>query len=109
MFTPDGTSCAPHVSPPGEGAMFSRKHQPTAQILTEDLRNTLAMARDEAIALQHDYIGTEHVLLALLRASDIGGILQSFQLTPEDLCAEIATRIYPGDSRGASKDLPYTS
>jgi hypothetical protein len=29
-----------------------------------------AAAQDEAVAFRHDYIGTEHVLLALLRRVD---------------------------------------
>ena len=34
---------------------------------TDRVRKVLAMARDEAIRLQHDYVGTEHILLGLLR------------------------------------------
>jgi ATP-dependent Clp protease ATP-binding subunit ClpA len=41
--------------------------------LTDDARSTLAMALREAIALQHNYIGTEHILLGLLRTADSAG------------------------------------
>lgn len=37
---------------------------------TTDVRRTLDYAGDEARALDHDYIGTEHVLLALASAED---------------------------------------
>ena len=37
---------------------------------TDRVRKVLAMAREEAIRLQHDYVGTEHILLGLLREQD---------------------------------------
>src|SRR5215207_4697993 len=37
---------------------------------TEGARATLRFARDEALLLQHDHIGTEHLVLGLLRVPD---------------------------------------
>ena len=37
---------------------------------TDRVRKVLAMAREEAIRLQHDYVGTEHILLGLIREGD---------------------------------------
>ena len=37
---------------------------------TEKTRRALARAREEAAALRHEYVGTEHVLLALLAFPD---------------------------------------
>lgn len=37
---------------------------------TPDLKRALQMARDEAAAMGVNYIGTEHLLLGLLRESD---------------------------------------
>jgi len=37
--------------------------------LSEDARNVIEIAYDEAIRMHHHYIGTEHVLLGLLRES----------------------------------------
>src|SRR5919107_190850 len=34
---------------------------------TERVRKVLAMAREEAARLHHEYVGTEHLLLGLLR------------------------------------------
>ena len=34
---------------------------------TERVRKVLAMAREEAARLHHEYVGTEHILLGLLR------------------------------------------
>ena len=35
---------------------------------TDRVRKVLAMAREEAVRLQHDYVGTEHILLGLIAA-----------------------------------------
>ncbi len=34
---------------------------------TDRVRKVLAMTREEAIRLQHHYVGTEHILLGLIR------------------------------------------
>ena len=34
---------------------------------TERVRKVLAMAREEAVRLHHEYVGTEHILLGLIR------------------------------------------
>src|SRR5450759_2054638 len=34
---------------------------------TERVRKVLAMAREEAARLHHEYVGTEHILLGLIR------------------------------------------
>ena len=41
---------------------------------TDNAREALAMARDEAIRLQHNYIGTEHLLLELIREGGAGAM-----------------------------------
>jgi ATP-dependent Clp protease ATP-binding subunit ClpC len=38
--------------------------------LTYDARHVLALAREEAERLRHTYIGTEHLLLGILRRAD---------------------------------------
>ena len=37
---------------------------------TERVRKVLAMAREEAVALHHPYVGTEHILLGILREGE---------------------------------------
>ena len=37
---------------------------------TERVRKVLAMAREEAARLHHEYVGTEHILLALVREGE---------------------------------------
>jgi Clp amino terminal domain, pathogenicity island component len=63
---------------------------------TAAARETVQRARDEAIAAHRRYIGTEHILIALL-AADRGvayGVLSSAGLTAEGVRAE-ALRLVP--------------
>ena len=41
---------------------------------TEGVRRILAMAREEAVRLHHEYVGTEHVLLSMLHRGEGGGM-----------------------------------
>jgi Ca2+:H+ antiporter len=62
------------------------------------LSDLLAAARAEAIRLQHDYVGTEHLFLALLQRDDpsITTILTAFDATPAALRERLEKRSPPG-------------
>ncbi|HWA16874.1 MAG TPA: calcium/proton exchanger [Gemmatimonadales bacterium] len=64
----------------------------------------LAAARAEAIRLQHDYVGTEHLLLALLQRDDpsLATILTAFDATPAALRERLEKRSPQG--RGSPED-----
>ncbi len=53
--------------PPGEGPAGSRLP------FQADAKKALELALREALALRHDYIGTEHVLLGIVRAGEGAG------------------------------------
>ena len=40
------------------------------EMFTEKARRAIEYARDEAARLKHDYIGTEHLLLGLIRLGE---------------------------------------
>lgn len=76
---------------------------------TDRLRRVLALAREEAILLQHDYIGTEHLLLALIREgeSPAVAVLQNLRVDLE----EVVERVHESVRRGPfapSGELPFT-
>ena len=52
----------------------------------------LALALREAIALRHDYIGSEHLLLGLVRDGDrvVLDTLAAFDVEPESLRRRVA-------------------
>ncbi len=79
---------------------------------TERVRKVLAMARDEADRLHHEYVGTEHLLLALLREGEGVGahVLQSLDVTLDEMIQRIDSIVATGaNARSADAILPYTS
>jgi ATP-dependent Clp protease ATP-binding subunit ClpC len=66
---------------------------------TERARQVVVLAQDEARALKHNYIGTEHILLGLLREEEglAARVLEGFDVTVEEVRAQIARVIGQGD------------
>jgi len=79
---------------------------------TDRVRWVLQAAREEAARLRNAFVGTEHVLLALVK--DRGGVAQrvllSFQADLEGIRRAVESKIKQGESAVAERqDLPYTS
>ena len=79
---------------------------------TDRVRWVLQAAREEAARLRNGFVGTEHLLLALVR--DRGGVAQrvllSFQADLEGIRRAVESKIKQGESAIAEgQDLPYTS
>ena len=78
---------------------------------TEDVRTVLARAREEANLLQHEYVGTEHILLGYASRTDTPAarLLKRAGAQPDQVRAAIEGIIKPGRSPDGTHDLPYTS
>jgi ATP-dependent Clp protease ATP-binding subunit ClpA len=83
---------------------------------TERVRMVLAMAREEAQRLNHEYVGTEHILLGLIRdADDLHGegvasaALRNLGADPEEIRRQINEILKTGKQPATGHDLPYTS
>ena len=63
----------------------------------DDARQVIVRAQEEAAALGHDYIGTEHILLGLAASETAGtGMLSSFGVTRDALVRETLAVVGPG-------------
>jgi len=73
--------------------------------LTPRCKRVLETAKKEAIALGHTYIGTEHLLLALLAETDgpACGIFKRAGIDPQSTRREILSEISPPGSGQAGK------
>jgi len=82
--------------------MFSR--------FTERARKVILLAKEEAKRFNHDYIGTEHILLGLVREGEgvAAAVLASFGLSPEKIRLEVEKLVQPGPTTVISGDLPFT-
>lgn len=58
---------------------------------TDRTRAVLARARDEAVGLDHEYVGTEHILLALLadRGGVVEGVFRALDADPAAVRADV--------------------
>jgi ATP-dependent Clp protease ATP-binding subunit ClpC len=75
---------------------------------TDKARRTVVLAQEEAALLEHDHIGTEHILLGLLR--ETGGaaasVLTSLGVTLEAARATVENA--DGRGPGAARHIPFT-
>jgi ATP-dependent Clp protease ATP-binding subunit ClpA len=76
---------------------------------TDRVRKVLAMAREETIRLEHDYIGTEHILLGLIRegAGMAVAVLTNLSVDPEQVQQMVENSVRPGKPRYGLGELPY--
>jgi ATP-dependent Clp protease ATP-binding subunit ClpC len=76
---------------------------------TERARQVVVLAQDESRTLGHDYIGTEHILLGLLREQEglAARVLESLDLTIEEVRAQVVSIVGLGDT-AATGQIPFT-
>jgi ATP-dependent Clp protease ATP-binding subunit ClpC len=76
---------------------------------TERARQVVVLAQDEARLLKHNYIGTEHILLGLLREEEglAARVLESLEITIEEVRGAVAQLIGQGDEVTMGQ-IPFT-
>jgi DNA-binding transcriptional regulator YhcF (GntR family) len=77
----------------------------------DDAKMATTWAREEAIKLQHDYVGTEHILLGLMRLPEAlsNQVFERAEITAKDVQNMIGESVRRGRSTMALGELPYTS
>jgi ATP-dependent Clp protease ATP-binding subunit ClpA len=77
---------------------------------TERARQVIVFAQDEARTLGHNYIGTEHFLLGLLREQDgiAASALASLGITAEEVRAQVVAIVGQGDDVATTGQIPFT-
>jgi ATP-dependent Clp protease ATP-binding subunit ClpA len=79
---------------------------------TERVRKVLAMSREEAVRLRHEYVGTEHILLGVIREGEgvAATVLQNLSVELDDVQHRIEETVKRGTAgQTTGPDLPYTS
>src|SRR6195952_4135143 len=79
---------------------------------TERVRKVLAMARKEAARLHHESVGTEHILLGLIREGEgvAATVLQNLSVELDEIQQKIEETVKKGKAaQTTGPDLPYTS
>jgi len=84
------------------GCMFDR--------FTERARKVVILAKEEAKRFNHDYIGTEHILLGLIKEGEsvAAAVLQNLGLSLDTIRLEVEKLVQFGPSTIVSGDIPFT-
>jgi ATP-dependent Clp protease ATP-binding subunit ClpA len=77
---------------------------------TAHARHVVVLSQEEARGLDHNYIGTEHILLGLLgeRESIAYRVLESHGMTLEDVRQEVVKRVGHGKHKPRGGHIPFT-
>ena len=77
---------------------------------TERARKVIILAKEEAKRFNHDYIGTEHILLGLIREGEgvASAVLQNMGLSLDKIRLEIEKLVQAGPATVVSGDIPFT-
>ena len=77
---------------------------------TERARKVIVYAKEEARRFNHDYIGTEHLLLGLIREGEgvAAAVLQKLGLDLETIRLEVEKLVQPGPATQVVGDIPFT-
>ena len=77
---------------------------------TERARKVIILAKEEARRFNHDYIGTEHLLLGLIREGEgvAAAVLQKMGLSLQNIRLEIEKLVQPGPTTQILGDIPFT-
>ena len=78
---------------------------------TERVRKALAIARDEAEQLQHEYLGTEHILLGLIGEGEglAVAVLHNLNADTREIRRLTIETLHRGMSPPRSHEIPYTA
>lgn len=77
---------------------------------TERARKVIVFAKEEAKRFNHDYIGTEHLLLGLIREGEgvASAVLQKLGVDLEAIRIEVEKLVQPGPQTQVVGDIPFT-
>ena len=87
----------------------SERIDPALGQFTHRARQVVTLAADEARTLKHNYIGTEHILLGLLREEEglAARVLDTLDITVEEVRAQVARIVGQGDEVTTGQ-IPFT-
>ena len=78
---------------------------------TDRARRVILLAKEEARKFNHDYIGTEHILLGLIKEGQgvAAAVLKNLGLSLDKIRLEIEKLVKPGPPTKMIGDIPFTA
>jgi ATP-dependent Clp protease ATP-binding subunit ClpA len=104
-------SPASGTPPPQPGPPPARTYRGPFDHFNDRAKRTLALAQDEAIRFNHNYIAPEHLLLALIREGEgvAGRVLNGLGIALTTVRGEVERIIGRGQSPSAPSEITLTS
>ncbi len=83
---------------------------PAFNRFTERARKVILLAKEESKRFRHDYIGTEHILLGLVKEGEgvAAAVLSSLGLDSESIREEVEKLVQVGPAKVLTSDIPFT-
>jgi len=83
---------------------------PMYQNFTENARKVMSLANKEALRFNHDYVGTEHILLGLIRVGTgvAAHVLRNLNVDSRSIRLEVEKMVPPGPETVTMGQLPFT-
>lgn len=83
---------------------------PAFNRFTERARKVILLAKEEARKLNHDYIGTEHILLGLISEGEgvAAAVLTTLGLDFEEIRSEVENLVQPSPGKNMGAEIPFT-
>jgi len=80
------------------------------QNFTENARKVMSLANKEGVRFNHDYVGTEHVLLGLIRVGTgvAAHVLRNLDVDSRSIRLEVEKMVPPGPETVTMRQLPLT-
>ncbi len=77
---------------------------------TERARKVIILAKEESRRFNHDYIGTEHILLGLIREGEgvAAAVLEKMGVDLQTIRLEVEKVVQPGPTTQILGDIPFT-
>ncbi len=77
---------------------------------TERARKVILLAKEEARRFNHDYIGTEHILLGLIKEQEgvANAVLQNLGVEPQSIRKEVEKYMHPNPPMHIQAEIPFT-
>lgn len=79
-------------------------------VYSDLFKDVLTQAREEAVRLGHNYIGTEHLLLGVIRKDGCKafGVLERLDLDVEGIATVVDDFVWPSRGKAKKSELPLT-
>ena len=83
---------------------------PTLEIFTPNSRQVLEFAPEEARRFRHDFVGTEHLLLGLTKATSgvLANVMRRLGVDTDSIRLEVGKLVHYGVANAEATEIPFT-